>query len=169
MKKSKGYEEDLYTAGCIRTFTGIYVDVMNPKPEMFCIEDIAHALSMQPRFGGHLPVFYSVAEHSCRCALAATEGSKFDALMHDCSEAYLMDIPSPIKLYLSNYAAIERNLMITLSEVFKFNYPLTEPVKRVDKTLLEEEWQTLVFGGAEGNSQERSKYKFLSMYNHLKP
>ena len=51
-------EENLYTPNCIRTFTGIYVNVFEPTPEMICIEDIAHALSNQCRFSGHLPTFY---------------------------------------------------------------------------------------------------------------
>ena len=55
-------KENLYTPNCIRTFTGLYMNVFNPKPDMICIEDIAHALSQQPRFGGHLPRMYSVAQ-----------------------------------------------------------------------------------------------------------
>ena len=53
--------ENLHTADCIRTFTGLYMNVFEPTPEMICIEDIAHGLSNMPRFGGHLPEFYSVA------------------------------------------------------------------------------------------------------------
>lgn len=59
--------ESLYTPNCIRTFTGIYMNVFDPTDEMICIEDIANALSHQCRFAGHLPNFYSVAQHSVQC------------------------------------------------------------------------------------------------------
>ena len=133
--------ENLYTPNCIRTFTGIYMNVFEPTPEMICIEDIAHALSNQCRFGGHLPEFYSVAQHSTRCCDAAIPKYKIEALLHDASEAYLLDIPSPIKKNLSNYHEIEHRLMMLIAEKFKFNYPLSDEVKELDKMALEFEWQ----------------------------
>ena len=48
----------------IQTFTGKKFDPLNPNLNDFCIEDIAHSLSLQCRFTGHCRVFYSVAEHS---------------------------------------------------------------------------------------------------------
>src|SRR5665811_1025646 len=96
--------ENLYTPNCIRTFTGIYMNVFEPTPEMISIEDIAHALTMQCRFGGHLPDFYSVAQHSLNCSyLIDNPKLKLTALLHDASEAYLLDIPRPIKNNLNNY------------------------------------------------------------------
>ena len=58
--------ENLYTPDCIRTYTGIYMNVFEPTLEMIHIEDIAHALSMQCRFGGHLYDFYSVVQKQIR-------------------------------------------------------------------------------------------------------
>lgn len=137
---SKGYEENLYTKGKIRTYTGIYVDVMNPTPEMFCIEDIAHALSQIPRFGGHLPYFYSVAAHSISCANAGIK-ERFELLMHDAAEAYLFDVPSPIKKQIPIYSECEDKIMKVLSEKFGFQYPFSKYVHAVDKMLLEYEWE----------------------------
>lgn len=48
----------------IQTFTGRRFWPLDPRPEDVCIEDIAHALSLKCRFGGHCTRFYSVAEHS---------------------------------------------------------------------------------------------------------
>ena len=41
--------ETLHTERAIRTFTGKYVDVFDPKEDMIDIVDIAHALSMLNR------------------------------------------------------------------------------------------------------------------------
>src|SRR5690606_26745918 len=109
--------ENLYEANCIRTFTGQYINVFDPKPDLIRIEDIAHALSQMPRFGGHLPVFYSVAQHSLACAHKVSSRNALAALLHDASEAYLMDIPKPIKNNLHNYKETEHALMEVIAQV----------------------------------------------------
>lgn len=168
MTNSKGYKENLYEKGCIRTFSGIYVDILNPKPEMFVIEDIAHALSQLPRFGGHLPVFYSVAEHSL-CASNVGEKERFELLMHDASEAYILDIPSPLKKILKEYKEIEHNLNIVLSEVFRFQYPFSSYVHSLDKKMLEHEWEERMIKGLGKEKTFLSvEYAFLERYKLLK-
>lgn len=164
--------ENLYTPNCIRTFTGIYMNVFEPTIDMICIEDIAHALSNQCRFGGHLPEFYSVAQHSLLCSQLVSDKYKLQALLHDASEAYLLDIPSPIKRSLSNYKEIEDKLMLLIAEKFGFNYPLEKPVKNIDKKLLELEWNTLMLrNNPIGNftcwSSAYAKINFLDMFNRL--
>lgn len=136
--------ENLNTPNCIRTFTGIYMNVFEPTLEMICIEDIAHALSNQCRFGGHLPEFYSVAQHSLLCSQTVGDEYRLQALLHDASEAYLLDIPRPIKQGLSNYKEIEDNLMILIAEKFGFKYPLEKPVKQIDEEMLQFEWEHLM-------------------------
>jgi hypothetical protein len=54
---------------CIRTNSGIYMNVFEPTLDMIDINDIAHVLSNLPRFGGHLDRFYSVAQHSVMCTM----------------------------------------------------------------------------------------------------
>lgn len=137
-------EENLYTPNCIRTVSGIYVNVFDPRPEMICIEDIAHSLSHQCRFGGHLPDFYSVAQHSVSVSQIVEESDRLAALLHDASEAYLVDMPSPIKKGLPNYKMLESNLMKVIARKFGFEYPLTYKVKEADVFALEWEWHTLV-------------------------
>lgn len=137
--------ENLFTIDCIRTYSGIYMNVFEPTMDMLSIIDIAHALSQQCRFGGHLEHFYSVAEHSLYCSyLIKDERLKFAALLHDASEAYLLDIPSPIKKKLSNYKEIEHNLMLLIAEKFGFQYPLHDEVKKIDEIMLQIEWDCLM-------------------------
>jgi 5'-deoxynucleotidase YfbR-like HD superfamily hydrolase len=163
-------EENLYTSDCIRTFTGIYVNVFEPTPEMICIEDIAHALSMQCRFGGHLPYFYSVAQHSASCCAIAEPEHKFAALMHDASEAYLLDIPRPIKKRLANYKEIEDGLMKIIATKYGFEYPLHQKVKDVDEVMLEAEWNQIMLqqGSAlDYMDSRRAKEFFMNQFKIL--
>lgn len=165
----KDREENLYTPDCIRTFTGIYMNVFDPTPEMICIEDIAHSLSMQPRFAGHLPEFYSVAQHCVECTLISAPEYKLSALLHDASEAYLLDIPSPIKKRLSGYKDIEDRLMGVIASKFGFKYPLENPVKEADRVMLEFEWDFLMLKKPKTSpivcwSVEYAKARFLYEY-----
>ena len=131
----------------IQTYTGKKFYPYAPKKEDVCIEDIAHALSMICRFNGHCKEFYSVAQHSyyvsvlcgdqrehrvSYCQFLAAYG-----LMHDAAEAYLGDIPSPIKT--SQDEIDESILFETIRTVFglnSFHSVISNDVTRVDKQLL---------------------------------
>lgn len=164
-------EENLYTPDCIRTSTGIYINVFEPTEEMICIDDIAHGLTYQCRFGGHLPVFYSVAQHSLNCSyLIDNPKLKLAALLHDASEAYLLDIPRPIKQRLSNYKEIEDGLMKLIAKKFGFTYPLQEEIKKADETMLQLEWDYLMLkkGTWQFNihSEWETKENFKKMFKY---
>lgn len=162
-------QENLYMPDCIRTHSGLYVNVFDPKPDMFVIEDIAHALSMQTRFGGHLPKFYSVAQHCVLMSQKMHPSHQLAALLHDASEAYLIDIPRPIKQRLSNYKEVEDSVMKIIAQKFGFKYPLHEKVKEVDEFMLQWEWNRLMLGKSfmseiECWTQEQAKDEFLRHY-----
>jgi hypothetical protein len=96
-----------------QTFTGRQFWPMDPRAEDVCIEDIAHALALQCRFAGHCREPYSVAEHSVRASLyvrgiGGDREEQLAALLHDASEAYLVDVPRPVKPHLVGYKAAER-------------------------------------------------------------
>lgn len=137
-------KENLYTPNCIRTFTGQYVNVFDINPDLLIVEDIAHALSRQCRFGGNTYRFYSVAQHCLWVADHCSASSKIEGLLHDASEAYLVDVPKPIKDNLPDYLSIENNLMLAIAKKFHFEYPLSTEVKSLDKIALEYEWENAV-------------------------
>ena len=165
--------ENLYTHNHIRTFHGNYINPCDPDPEMISIGDIAHALSMQPRFGGHLPIFYSVAQHCVLAAEYVSDEYKLAALLHDASEAYLIDVPRPVKRQLANYKEVEDKLMTVIAAKFGFQWPLHDYVKRADEQMLRREWECLMLQGdvwepIEVWEQEQAKGRFLDLYHSLK-
>lgn len=100
---------------CIKTYTGIMFDPLDPNPEQIHITDIAHALSMLCRANGHFKSFYSVGQHSINCMREAaargyTPRVQLACLLHDASEAYLSDVTRPVKHELPKYLEIEKPL-----------------------------------------------------------
>lgn len=167
-------------APVIRTFTGNWINVFDPKEDQINIEDIAHALSNLCRYGGHTRCFYSVAQHSVHCAELLRNTSiqlQFDALMHDSSEAYLMDFPRPIKLKMAEYKIIEDGLMKVIAKKFGVQYPFNEKhgfspvVKEADEMMLNLEWESLMMGqhnNVKPVSPEKAKDRFLNRFYHFK-
>ena len=97
----------------IQTYTGRLVNPFDIKEGDISIEDIAHSLSMQCRFNGNTNKFYSVAEHSINVSLILSSmpaKTQLLGLLHDATEAYLSDIPTPVKKYLPDYLSIEEKL-----------------------------------------------------------
>lgn len=135
--------------GKYNTYTGRLIDLKDPYPEMFHIEDIATALSRICRFGGHSSAFYSVAQHSVMVAACATNQAKKWALMHDAAEAYIGDIVKPLKVMLEpQYRQIEESFeqVIQSRFVIPFDKLIQLEVKEWDKHLLEIEHEALILG-----------------------
>lgn len=135
------------TGDWIEVYSGTKFYPLDPKPEEILIEDIAHSLSNMCRFAGHCRVFYSVAEHSVRTSWAVPTEHALWALLHDASEAYLVDIPRPLKHY-SNlgeiYRQIEQPLQQMIYERFGLSGPEPSSVKTADNLLLSTEHRDLI-------------------------
>lgn len=128
----------------IQTRSGLAMHPLAPTPDMLDITDIAHALSMVCRFNGHTRVRYSVAEHSVRVARLVPREDRLAALLHDASEAYLCDVPSPIKPLLPGYAEIEDRLSRVIAEKWGVVYPWPDTVKAADRLMLHTEAKHLM-------------------------
>ena len=131
------------------TFAGKIIDIENPTPDMIDVEDIAQALSMTCRYGGHCRDYYSVAEHSLGVeALGYYSTSQtpdysvraLALLLHDSAEAYLGDVVSPLKRLLGHpYADLEHRWLRAIEEKFDLGSALTNPdplVKTCDLAIL---------------------------------
>lgn len=135
-----------YGDGVIRTHAGIYVDLLNPTVDMIILADISHALSHLCRFGGHTNCMMPVSLHSMFVASVVPDEHKIAALLHDASEAYLIDLPSPIKALLPEYKVIEDRLMRVIAERFDFQYPFVKEIHEADKKALNHEWDLMMVG-----------------------
>ncbi len=99
-------------------------------------EDIAHALANTCRYGGHCHEFYSVAQHSVLVARALPQEFQLWGLLHDASEAYVADVPRPLKLFLPNYRELEDGVMAAVVERFGLSVDMPAEVKRIDNAIL---------------------------------
>jgi len=90
--------------------------------------------------------FLSVAEHCVHICRAAPLGLKREALMHDASEAYLVDMPRPIKAMLPQYTVLEKGIERAIANKFGLRYPWPPEIKALDNAILLAEWNTLGSG-----------------------
>lgn len=115
---------ELYSGGifhCIRA--------VGESDEEVQIEDIAHGLSLQCRYAGHCKRFYSVAEHSVLVSYLVRPENALYGLLHDASEAYISDIPSPFKSLLPDYHSLEENVQSRILNKFNLLSGYTEEVR----------------------------------------
>ena len=159
----------LYPENSIRTYTGKSFDLKIMEPDSICIEDIAHALSHTSRYAGHLEDHYSVAQHSVLVAQNVSGKNCLAALLHDASEAYLGDMPSPFKKMMPEFRSFEDKLMLVIAEKFGFDFPLHPEIKEWDSNFLEIEWESFILKANTLDywSPEKAKQRFLEMFERL--
>lgn len=133
--------EDLY---CYQMFSGEQFDPLCADVDSIHIEDIAHALSLACRFGGHCRKFYSVAQHSVLCALHVPLKFKFEALMHDATEAYIGDMVKPLKVQMPEFNRVEARLWKVIADKYGLPDKLSKQVQAVDARALGAERRDLM-------------------------
>lgn len=111
-------------------------DYKDPHSAEVTITDLAGSLAKVCRFSGHIPYFYSVAQHSVNASYIVPPELAFDALMHDTSEAFTNDIPTPLKAEIPAFKELENRIEGAMSERFGFTYPLGPIVKHADMQML---------------------------------
>lgn len=132
--------------GWVFTFTGEPFWPLEPRVEDVRIADIAHGLSHLCRFAGQTRKFYSVAQHSVLVSRHLPRHLALYGLLHDGSEAYLVDITVPVKVdrALAGYRAIEAHVQRVIYERFALDPSEPSEVHRVDRVVAETEIRDLV-------------------------
>ncbi len=135
-------------AASLVTVDGTRVWPLAFKPEHVRAATLAHALAIEPRFCGHTRFPISVGDHSLRVAREVERRAKargwshvkvreiaLAGLLHDGSEAYLRDLPTPVKRELPDYARIE--VVVQRAVDLRFGVPSMcqhhQLVKRADR------------------------------------
>lgn len=130
----------------IQTASGRWVDPLAPEADALVLEDVAHALSQLARFGGHGRLSadgfpWTVALHSVEVARRLERAGHARevvrcGLMHDATEAYLVDVPRPVKARLAEYRAVEDALWRALASRFDLPAELPAAVHEADTAQL---------------------------------
>ena len=136
------------------TYSGKQFDPLQIELNDISMEDIAHALCMICRGGGHLRNFYSVGQHSVNCANEAKARGLSDrivlaCLLHDASEAYISDIIRPVKEQISEYKVYEDRIMDKIWEKYGLADLMEEElkeVKQIDDDMLYNELNKMLDG-----------------------
>jgi 5'-deoxynucleotidase YfbR-like HD superfamily hydrolase len=184
----------------ILTNSGHRVDPFNMRASDVNIFDVAHSLSRICRYNGHGNQFYSVAQHSCILAnnissAMEARGARiigdhihaelaFTALLHDAPEAYIGDMPAPLKSRLPDYQALEEVVSEAVHEKFGLVEYYLDLVKPLDQAICINEMNALYHGGAPADERARigqglpgvsvhpvpsdeAEVMFLTMYRQL--
>lgn len=157
----------------METVSGRRIDILSPDPQQICIDDVAWALSRLPRFCGHsietLPL--TVASHSIWVGIYLWEkfGSHLIALhglLHDAHEAFMGDIPFPIKQLPAlkpEIQALEERLQRAIYTSLNLPLPsatIVHAIAEADRQALASEARFQVFSG--GKAWELPAINILS-------
>jgi uncharacterized protein len=148
------------TSKWLQTFSGRQFWPLDPRAEDVEIADIAHALANQCRWTGHTKKFFSVAQHSILVSsvverLAHEAGqhpgyvrmAAFWGLLHDASEAYLIDFARPLKHSPGigeQYRLVETQVQKAICDRFLLPHAMPEEVREADDRMLITEWRDLM-------------------------
>jgi hypothetical protein len=128
----------------MQTYTGRAFYPMTPRAEDVDIRDIAHALSLICRYGGHTRRFYSVAEHCWLMSYAVPLEHALKALLHDATEAYVGDMVRPLKHQLPAYMEAEDRVWTEITARFGITQDMPACVKQADNRILLDERAALL-------------------------
>lgn len=126
------------------TRSGKHFDLVDPQPDMIDLVDIASGLGNECRYAGQCRYFYSVAQHSVITSQIVAPEHALEALLHDAAEAYLKDIPRPLKQLLPDYRAIEARVDAAIRQKFGLPAEQSQAVKDADLVLLATERRDLM-------------------------
>lgn len=131
------------------TLTGVEIDLADPRWHKVNLADIAGSLAKINRWNGHTRQPISVAAHSIFVSWILREWGYPSAiqrcgLLHDATEAYMGDIPTPMKWIFPQLRAYEMELWGVVREALgngDLPREIPEPVKTADMLSMIIEWR----------------------------
>jgi len=131
----------------IQTFSGLQFFPEAPRAQDVRIKDIAVSLSRTCRFRGHTLFFYSVAEHSILVSRLVHSDLRLAALLHDGAEAYMADLPAPIKRLpeMAPFRRMESRILHAIYSRYDVMYSHAEAtIREADLAMLATERDTVM-------------------------
>ncbi len=138
----------------IQTYIGGQFWPLDSRPDDINLYDIAYPLSRMCRYAGHSRCFYSVGQHSIWVMRRIAEqdlgpGAELAALLHDSAEAYILDVPRPIKHLpeMAPYRDAEKAILASVYEHFQITDVAAEHhalIKAADRVALATELRDLL-------------------------
>jgi hypothetical protein len=168
-------EHELYTVedGWIELHSGERFFYRSPTADMIHLSDIAASLGKTARYAGHTHTFYSVAEHSCLLMRWARRNIVPDRrllrtiLMHDATEAYIPDVPRPLKHMVPLFREFEGSIERVMSPKFDLISPHPAIIREIDSRILRDEREQAM--NPSGNDWGTDKLEPLGVKLHLWP
>jgi len=127
----------------IPTNAGSRICLWRPEPDTFHIEDIAAGVARKFRWSGQSDL--TVAEHSVSVSKRLTGVEAQWGLMHDAAEAFLPDVPRPLKkrllvrvpagrhsFKLHTFDVLESRVLRAISIRFGLPWPIPPAVTKAD-------------------------------------
>jgi hypothetical protein len=144
--------------GWLATASGGMWSIENPQETQVRLRDLAAGLSRTCRYAGQLSEaagFYSVAEHSVimtswahRSGLIRTRSEALMYLLHDGSEAYFGDMPTPLKALIPAFRELEDRSQRVIFNAFGVGPGLVSAhkpeLKRVDTRIRLDEREVMI-------------------------
>lgn len=143
----------------IQSYSGRQWFPLDPRPEDFSLEDIAHSLAIINRYAGHTREPLSVAQHSVMASQIIAPECAAWGLFHDAAETVIGDMARPWKRMLAvkrpsphyndywTVKHVEHKILDAIGERFGLP-PLTpaieQEIERADITLLATERRDLM-------------------------
>jgi hypothetical protein len=116
----------------ISLLNGGFFDYEAPERSRYSIEDIARGLSHTARFSGQTNRVYTVAQHSVLVSKLVPPEHALEGLLHDGTEAFLCDVPSPLKRMLPGYVELEKRAEADMCKRFGMKFPFHPSIKEAD-------------------------------------
>jgi hypothetical protein len=127
---------DMGADAWIQTYSGKYFHYLEDNPQNIKIEDIAHGLSNLCRYSGQCNSLYTVAQHCCIVSDLAEKGFRLEGLMHDAAEAYMGDIPRPVKNLVPEIKILEKKVFRQIAKEFNLKYPISSVIELLDTRVM---------------------------------
>lgn len=127
----------------ILLLSGEFYDYESPHLNKWTIEDVALGLSNICRYAGQVEDHFSVAQHSVYVSHCIEPEFALEGLLHDATEAFLTDIPTPLKRILPDYKRLEQLHEAYVMAHFGLPYPMREEVHVADRRVFAAEVRDL--------------------------